>query len=140
MVYNANKRELEYIFARKLFKKHIFHNDNIEEEYYWDDYDTTYGYKMNTLANCLSPKQIPPLKKKHTTCLPRPPVVKILLSNLSTQTIPLVCNAASTQTNKSDCDASSQTFPKFYFPSHRFNLNVEPFNRFVFNQHTNIIL
>ena len=75
-----HKREFDYIFGRKLFKKHIFHDDNIEEEYYWDDYDTTHTYKMNTLAN-ISPKQLEKLYQKiHTLekepamCLPRPQV------------------------------------------------------------------
>ena len=136
MVYNTfihNKRELDYIFARKLFKKHIFHNDYIEEEYYWDDYDTTYGHKMNTLANLL-PKQlekssqtIPPLKKKPTMCLPRPPVKKILLTNSSTQTASNQ-TTQTTQTNPSCQTASTQTSPKFYFPRHRYNLNVAPYN------------
>ena len=63
MVYKTfihNERELKYIFSKKVFKKHVFHHDNIEEEYYWDDYDTTYGYKPNTLANC--PPSMSPVK------------------------------------------------------------------------------
>ena len=94
-----NTKLVDKLNKRKVFKKHVFHRDNIEEEYYWDDYDTTYGYKMNTLANCLigvkkttihsatpCPKQD---KTTQTTfCLPKPQSTKILLSNSSTQTSP----------------------------------------------------
>ena len=52
------EKELKYIFKRKVFKTHIFHNNNIEEEYHWDDYDTTYGYKINTEACCLPNKPV----------------------------------------------------------------------------------
>ena len=155
MVYN--EKELEYIFARKAFKKHVFHNDNIEEEYYWDDYDTTKYYIINTKSSVRQTPMCPPKKlspppkiitapmklPKNTTCLQRPPVAKILVSRNSsrqTQTNHLVCDGSS-QINPSvcgsSCNASSQTSPKFYFPSHRFNLNIEPFNT---NLSTNLIL
>ena len=153
MVYNTfihNKRELDYIFERKLFKKHIFHNDNIEEEYYWDDYDTTYVYKMNTPPNCPTPisnkvvtqivksRHIPKITNR-PICLHNNEQINILktrlshtdksvqTNNSSVQTNKSVC-VVSTQTNKSVNDASSQTSPKFYFPTHRFNLNVDLFN------------
>ena len=118
-----NTKLVDNLNKRKLFKKHIFHNNNIEEEYYWDDYDTTYGYKMNTQANCLigvkkttihSATPCPTQTKatQTTHCLPSPQIKKILLSNTSSQT-----------TNTIICNSSTQTQSKLYF-----NLNFYPFN------------
>ena len=83
-------------------------------------------------------------KTPSTTCLPRPPVKKIIiLYDTTTQTNKSVCDGTtqipsstqskSTQASSSVCNNSSQTSPKFYFPSHRFNLNVEPFNTNISN-------
>ena len=150
MVFYKNTKELNYIFNRKAIKTYIFHRDNIEEEYYWDDYDTTYGYKMNTLANCLigtkkttihsatpSPtkdtetqtKISQPTIIQPTSCLPKPQVEKILLSNTSTQTNYPVCSNSSTQTTNKVRDGTSQTNPKLYLklPNNP-NINIQPFN------------
>ena len=135
MVYDTfihNKRELDYIFARKLFKKHIFHNDNIEEEYYWDDYDTTIP-QAPTLPVC---KHVT-IKQRHIPKITKHPInlhntsVKIFSnnsSNVSTQTDASVSDGTSQTTNPSTCDNTSQTFPKFYFPGTRSNFKFEPFN------------
>ena len=135
MVFYKNTKELNYIFNRKLFKKNVFHRDNIEEEeYYWDDYDTTYGYKINTLANCLigvkkttihSNTPYPTHDKPTQTpyCLPRPQIKKILLSNSSTQF----------PSNTIVCNSSTQTHPKLYLHlNHNPNINIQPFNTNLF--------
>ena len=122
MVYN--KKLASKLYTRKLFKTYVFHNDNTEEEYYWDDHDTTNYYIIKPKQSA-KPSAKPSPRPKPTTCLPRPPVEKILFSNSSTQN-----NSTSTQTNSSNQNntTSTQTSPKFYFPRHRFNLKVEPFN------------
>ena len=150
MVFYKNTKELNYIFKRKAFKTYIFHCDNIEEEYYWDDYDTTYGYKMNTLAYCLigtkkttihsatpcptkdtetQTKISQPTIIQPTSYLPKPQVEKILLSNTSTQTNYPVYSNSSTQTTNKVRDGTSQTNPKLYLnlPNNP-NINIQPFN------------
>ena len=173
-----DKKLASKLYDRKLFKKHIFHQDNTDEDaYFWDDYDTTYGYKMNVLA-CLLPSQIPQVFKpkqsekstqtytkittcicnnchhsyneeiatnipvkikqnastqtipnakviippKHTTCLPKPPVI-ILKSNtktnVSTQTLTFQSNQT-TQTLTETNNVSCQTLPKLYNPIYFF--------------------
>ena len=89
-----NEKLVDNLNKCKVFKKHVFHHDNIKEKYYWDDYDTTYGYKINTLANCIMDNKT----KQISSCLPKPQATKILLlSNSSTQTSPNV-------------------YPEYYFP------------------------
>ena len=46
-VYTRNKRTLDNIYKRKLFKKHIFILDNTEG-YFWDDYDISHIYREKT--------------------------------------------------------------------------------------------
>ena len=84
-----NTKLVDKLNKRKLFKKHIFHNNNIEEEYYWDDYNITYGYKMNTEACCLPQKPVS-IGERHipkmtnvsvSVYLHKGEKIKILLSN-----------------------------------------------------------
>ena len=96
-----NKKLVNDLYNRKLFKTHIFHRDNTDdEEYYWDDYDIK-NYHTN------NPKQ-----PKSSMYLPRPSV-QIIKTNIP---------------NEPKSNKSTQTLPKFYLPNHRFNLNIEPFN------------
>ena len=93
------------------------HNNNTEEEYYWDDYDLKLTSKHVTIKQRHIPKMTNVSVSKY---LHRNEKIKILISNTS---------EASTQTTEpSTCDDSSQTFPKFYFPRPKSNFNFEPFN------------
>ena len=135
-----NKILANKLYTRKLFKTYIFHRDNTEEEYYWDEYDTKNYYIIKrTIKHTNKPKQtekqtekLPPKTPKSLMCLPKPSV-QIIKTNIphksdsSSQTQSSQTNK-STQTFNPVCDGSTQTFPKFYFPRHRSNLNVEPFN------------
>ena len=40
----TDKKLLQYLFQRKIFKNNYFLKDN-EEGYEWDDYDTTHYYQ-----------------------------------------------------------------------------------------------
>ena len=51
MSYNylsKNKKLLTDLYKRKIFKTNIFHNDN-NDEYEWDDYDTTHFYEEDNI-------------------------------------------------------------------------------------------
>ena len=105
-----NKKLVNDLDKRRLFKTNKFHDDNTEEEYYWDDYDTTYGYKMNTEACCLPRKPVS-IGERHIPKITNHPVnlhkgekIKILLSyNIYKNT------------------KSSQTSPEYYFPGPHHN-------------------
>ena len=107
-----------------VFKKHIFHNDNIEEEYYWDDYDTTIPPATPVCKHVT-------IKQRHIPKITNRPIN--LLSNAKIKILVSRKLSVSTQTDNPVCDDSSQTFPKFYFPRPKSNFNFEPFN-------TNMIL
>ena len=131
----SNTKLLNDLYKRKLFKSHIYHESNIEEEYYWDDYDTTYGYKMNVEACCLPCKPVyittrhTPKIKNHPINLHKGEKTKTLLTWNTHH------NTKSTQTDNSNtCNETTQTFPQFYFsqrtrfPGPSSNFNFEPFN------------
>ena len=100
----------------------FIHNDNTEEEYYWDDYDLKPTSKP---INIHTTQHIPKMTNVSVSeYLHRNEKIKILVSRKL---------SVSTQTDNPVCDDSSQTFPKFYFPRPKSNFNFEPFN-------TNIIL
>ena len=127
-----NTKLVNNLTKRKLFKTYIFHNNNIEEEYYWDDYDTTYGYKMNTDACCLPKKPVYIAARRYPKITKRPvnlhkdEKVKTLL------TWHTYINSKSTQTENPTSDSSTQTFPKLYLPDTRSNYNFEPFKTYLY--------
>ena len=116
----------------------FIHNDNTEEEYYWDDYDLKLTSKP---INIHTTRHIPKMTNVSVSeYLHRNEKIKILVSrklSVSTQTDTLVCDDTTqttvTPTCDNSCDATSLTFPKCYFPKPKSNFNFEPFN-------TNIIL
>ena len=89
------------------------HNNNTEEEYYWDDYDLKLTSKHVTIKQRHIPKMTNVSVSKY---LHRNDKIKILVSRKL---------SVSTQTDNPVCDDSSQTFPKFYFPRPRSNFNFE---------------
>ena len=46
---SKNKKLLDNLYKRKIFKTNIFHDDNKDENYEWDDYDTTHYYPETEL-------------------------------------------------------------------------------------------
>ena len=115
----------------------FIHNDNTEEEYYWDDYDLKITSKP---INIHTTRHIPKITNRPIN-LHSNEKIKILVSrklSVSTQTDNPPTYDNTTQTTDTptcgnSCDTTSQTFPKFYFPRTKSNFNFEPFN-------TNIIL
>ena len=142
-----NTKLVDDLNKRKLFKKHVYHNDNVEG-YTWGDYDTMYYYTNENEDTWFLPKPkkedkacqafLPTLKEKtpkHTSCLPKPPSKTILTWNTyknskSAQTENPTCNG-STQTENQTCNNFTQTFPKLYLPDTRSNYNFEPFKTYL---------
>ena len=136
---------------KKLFKKHVYHNNNVEG-YTWDDYDTMYYYTNENEDTWFLPKPkkedkacqafLPTLKEKtpkHTSCLPKPPSKTILTwqtykNSKSTQTEYPTCNGSTQTDNPTTTNETTQTFPQFYFsqtsrfPGPSSNFNFKPFN------------
>ena len=130
-MYNA--KLVDDLNKRKLFKKHIFHNSNIEEEYTWDNYDTMYYYTNENEDTWFLPKpkkedtacqaSLPPLKSKPP---PPKPQTKILM------TWNTYNNSKTTQTNNpTTTNETTQTFPKLYLPDTRSSYNLQPFKTYL---------
>ena len=135
-----NKKLVDNICKRKLFKTNTFHHNNTEEEYYWDDYDTTYGYKMNTEACCLPEKPV-----NISTHLPKSKITNRPVNLHANEKIKTLLtwntyiNNKSTQTDPpTTTDENTQTFPQYYFsqtsrfPGPSSNFNFAPFNPNIF--------
>ena len=81
-----NTKLVNDLNKKKLFKKHVYHNDNVEG-YTWDNYHTMWYYTNKNEGISFPPKPkkedkacqafLPTLKEKtptHTSCLPKPQV------------------------------------------------------------------
>ena len=128
-----NNKLVNDLNKRKVFKKHVYHNDNVEG-FTWDDYDTMHYYTNENEDAWFLPKpkkedkEWQTLAPKHTSCLPKPPS-KILLTWNTYK------NSKSTQTDPPDTNTQdTQTFPQYYFsqtsrfPGPSSNFNFAPFN------------
>ena len=131
-----NNKLVNDLCKRKLFKTNVYHKNNSDEEYYWDDYDTTYSYKPRNPVR-ISTRHIPKIKNKPIN-LHANEKVKILLTrkaHKASQTSIQTCNAT-TQTDASNTttDETTQTFLQYYFsqtsrfPGPSSNFNFAPFN------------
>ena len=117
---------------RKVFKKNIY-NDNNDEGYIWDDYDTIHYYTNENEDEWFLPKpekqdkacqsSTPPPKPIYITIRHTPKFTKHqvnLHKNEKTKTLLTWETHHNTK--------STQTLPQFYFPGPSSNFNFQPFN------------
>ena len=96
----------------------FIHNDNTEEEYYWDDYDIT--SPLTSISTTIPPttpvcKHIT-IKQRHIPKMTNVLVSKYLHRNEKIKILVSRKLSVSTQTDNPVCDDSSQTFPNFISP------------------------
>ena len=111
MIYDSlarNRRILDNLFGRKVFKKHCFINDN-EEGYEWDNYDISYFYKdkkdyrYHRSYKTITTQTQPQTKNSSTQATPQ-------TKDSSTQATPQTRDS-STQASKHFTNVSTQTEP-----------------------------
>ena len=94
-VYTRNKRTLDNIYNRKVFKKHVFILNNTEG-YFWDDYDISHIYREKTPQKHFTTSSTQTTNHSSTS---------------STQTTPIFSTTAATQTSNQSSTSSTQTTP-----------------------------
>ena len=103
-VYTRNKRTLDNIYNRKVFKKHVFILNNTEG-YFWDDYGISHicrektPQKHFTTSSTQTPNQSSTSSTQTTNHS----------STSSTQTTPIFSTTAATQTSNQSSTSSTQT-------------------------------
>ena len=127
-----NTKLVNDLSKRKVFKKHIYHNNN-EEGFTWDDYDTMHYYTNENEDEWFLPKP----KKEDKACQALIPQLKSIPAPLKPETKILLRwstynNTKTTQTdNPTTCNETTQTFPKFYMPDTRSSYNIQPFKTYL---------
>ena len=116
-VYTRNKRTLDNIYNRKVFKKHVFILNNTEG-YFWDDYDISHIYREKTPQKHFTTSSTQTTNHSSTSSTQTTPIFS---TTAATQTSNQ-SSTSSTQTSLEVFDITTQTSPIFYFPVPSINL------------------
>ena len=129
--FTKNKKILDKLYGKKVFKKHVFHMDNTEG-FHWDDYDIGYIYKYeedpvfkpnNTQKHFTSiSTKTPPSIKLYCSCI-NPERFKII-KHITTKQSPTISTQTTPQTLTSSIKTTTQTSPSYTQPT------TQVYNRF----------